>query len=95
MPSKVDTSYRNWSVATLEAVRTSILTQLKAVEGTGQSHSANGRQTALVSFEQLMDRLSSIESALRWKEQAANAGNNGYASLYANFNTAANANGTN
>jgi len=81
----VDTSYRSMSVETLNALKLSILTQLKAVEGTGQSHSANGRQTAMASFDQLHNKLASIESALTWKANAANAGNNGYASRYANF----------
>jgi len=86
----VDTSYRSMSVETLNALRLSILTQLKAVEATGQSHSANSRQTALPDFDKLTQKLTSIESALRWKENAANAGNNGYASRYANFDTTGN-----
>jgi len=86
MAQTVETSYRNMSVATLEALRLSILTQLKAVEGVGQSHSTNGRQTVLTDFDKLTLKLASIESALTWKANAANAGNNGYASRYANFN---------
>lgn len=81
----VDTSYRLWSVDTLQAVRLSILTQLKAVEGVGQSHSANGRQTSLADFDKLTNKLSNIEAALTWKATAANVGNSGYASRYASF----------
>lgn len=83
----VDTSYRSMSVATLEALRLSVLTQLKAVEGVGQSHSANGRQTTLVSLEKLNALLVNYESALEWKRNPANAGNNGYARRFASFNT--------
>jgi len=90
MATNVDTSYRSLSVDTLNALRLSILTQLKTVEGTGQSHSANGRQTALADFDKLTQKLTSIESALRWKENAGNDGNSGYASRYANFDTTGN-----
>lgn len=86
MPATVDTAYRMWSVATLEAVRLSTLAQLKAVEGTGQSHSMNGRQTALVDFDKLTQKLNNIEAALDWKANAANNGNKGYASRYGSFN---------
>lgn len=81
----VDTSYRMWALATLEAVRLSIITQLGAVQGTGQSHSANGRQTTLVDFDVLTQKLTNIEAAIAWKANPANAGNNGYASRYASF----------
>ncbi len=81
----VDTSYRLWNVETLNAVRLSILTQMKAVEGVGQAHSANGRQTTLPDFDKLTVRLTSIEAALAWKANPANAGNDGYASRYASF----------
>jgi len=68
----------------------SVLTQLKTVEGTGQSHSASARQTALVDFEKLMNRLADIEAAIAWKSNAANDGNNGYARRFASFNTTGN-----
>lgn len=87
MAQSVDTSFRSLSVATLDALRLSILTQLKAVEATGQSHSGSGRQTNLVDFDKLTHKLTSIEAALEWKANTANAGNNGYASRYSNFNT--------
>lgn len=74
------------SLATLEALRLSVLTQLKAVEATGQSHSVQGRQTALVSFDQLTNRLADIEAAIEWKSNPANSGNKGFASRFANFN---------
>lgn len=79
----VDTSYRAWSIATLEAVKLSTLTQMKAVEGMGQSHSANGRQTALADLSKLVATLNNIENALAWKRNCE--GNNGFASRIANF----------
>lgn len=82
----LDSRLRSMSLATLQALRLSILTQLKAVEGTGQTHSANGRQTNLADFEKLTNRLADIESAIEWKSDPANAGNNGYASRYSSFN---------
>lgn len=82
----VDTSYRAWSFATLEAVRLSTLTQMKGVEGAGQSHSANGRQTAMANLNDLATLLNNIENALAWKRNLANHGNNGFASRYADFN---------
>lgn len=83
--TKVDTSYRNWSVDTLNALRLSVLTQLKAVEAVGQTHTANGRATTLTDFDKLVQKLTNIESALTWKANAANRGNNGYASRYSSF----------
>jgi len=74
------------SLETLNALKSSALIQLKTVEGTGQSHSANARQTALVDYEKLVNRLADIEAAIAWKSNAANAGNNGFASRYACFN---------
>lgn len=85
MKIAVDTSYRNWSLATLNAVRLSVITQLAAIGGTGQSHSANGRQTTLTSFDTLTQTLTNIESAIAWKSNPANAGNNGFASRFASF----------
>lgn len=85
MAEKIDTSYRSWSVETLNAVRASILVQLKNIEGTGQSHSISGRQTALPDIDKLTQKLTNIESALRFKETAANNGNNGYASRFSSF----------
>lgn len=74
------------SLETLNALKTSVLTQLKAVEGTGQSHSTNGRQTALPDFDKLTDKLASIEAAIEWKNTQANSGNKGFASRYSCFN---------
>lgn len=82
----VNTSYRSMSLETLGALRTSILTQLKAVEGVGQSHSANGRQTTLTAFNDLTQKLVNVESALEWKANPANRGNNGYTRRFASFN---------
>lgn len=82
----VDTSYRSMSIGALEALRTSFLTQLKAVEGVGQSHSMSGRQTTLPEIDKLTRSLANVESALEWKRNAANAGNNGYARRFASFN---------
>lgn len=85
MPSTLDTSYRLWSVETLNAVRSSVLLQMKAIEGVGQSHSVNGRQTTLADHDKLVQKLTNIEAALSWKATAANSGNAGYASRYSSF----------
>ena len=90
MPATVDTSYRSMSVETLEALRTSFLLQLKAIEATGQSHSASGRQTALATLGTLTQSLVNVESALAWKRNQANSGNAGYASRFASFNNTGN-----
>lgn len=74
------------SVATLTALRLSVLTQLKNVEGVGQAHSANGRQTTLPDIEKLNRQLMNYESAIEWKSNLANRGNNGYARRFASFN---------
>lgn len=81
----VDTSYRSMSLETLEALRVSLLTQIKAVEGVGQTHSVSGRQTALPNFDSLFAKLANVESALAWKRNSANAGNNGFASRHSSF----------
>lgn len=83
-----DTSYRDMPLTDLQALRTSILVQLKAIEGVGQNHSVSGRNTSLADFEKLSDRLVSVNSAIAWKANAANRGNNGYASRYISFNPA-------
>lgn len=88
--TKVDTSYRSMSVTTLEALRASVLLQLKNVEGVGETHSANGRQTSLPKLADLSQLLVNYESALDWKRNQANRGNNGYASRYASFNNCGN-----
>jgi len=79
------------SLETLNALRLSILTQLKTVEGTGQSHSASGRQTAMPTYDALMSRLADIEAAISFKSNAANDGNSGYARRFASFNASSNA----
>jgi hypothetical protein len=84
--SSLDTSYRTWSVATLEAVRTSTLAQMKAIEGTGQSHSASGRNTTMAPYDKLLQTLTNVEAALDWKRTAANDGNKGFATRYSSFN---------
>lgn len=81
----LDSRLRSMSLETLTALRLSALTQLKAVEATGQSHSANARQTALADYEKLMNRIADIEAAIAWKSDPANAGNNGYARRFASF----------
>lgn len=86
MPTKIDTSYRTWPKAELEAVKVSVLTQLKNIEGQGQGHSLNGRNTNLADFDKLTDKLASINAALDYLTNSANRGNKGYASRYASFN---------
>lgn len=83
--SAIDTSYRAWSIQTLEAVRNSTLIQIKAIEGTGQSHSVSGRQTTLADYATLVQTLTNIESALDWKRTQANCGNKGFASRFPDF----------
>lgn len=82
----LETSYRTWPAADLAAMRVSVLTQLKAVEGTGQNHSVNGRSTGLADFQKLTDTLNSINAAIDWQANLANRGNKGYASRYSSFN---------
>ncbi len=60
------------------------------MEGTGQSHSVSGRQTALPTYDALMNRLADIEAAIAFKSNPSNAGNNGFASRYASFNDTGN-----
>lgn len=81
----LDTSYRSWPLTDLKALKLSILTQLKAIEGTGQSHSLSGRNTQMADFNVLTDRLANINAAIAWKEQnPGDAG--GYARRFASFN---------
>lgn len=88
MPSKVDTAYRTWPLAALEAVRDSTLLQLKNIEGTGQSHSGQGRNTAHADYSALHEKLTSIYAAIDWKAANPSGGNAGYSSRYASFNDA-------
>lgn len=85
MPSKVDTSYRTWPAADLVAMRTSVLIELKQIEGVGQSHAMNGRNVSMPDFNALTEKLSSINAAIAWQANLANSGNKGYASRYASF----------
>ncbi len=73
------------SIETLEALRLSTLAQMKAIEGVGQSHSANGRQTTMASLPELTKNLVSIEAALDWKRTSANSGNKGFTSRYSSY----------
>lgn len=86
MASSLDTSYRTWSVATLEQVRNSTLVQMKAIEGNGQSNALNGRSTTMAGYDKLLQTLTNVESALDWKRTAANDGNKGFATRYSSFN---------
>lgn len=82
----LDSRFRAMTLPTLTALRLSMITQIAAVQGTGQSHSLNGRQTALPDLDKLIGRLADIDAAIAFKSNPANAGNNGYASRYASFN---------
>ena len=86
MASSVDTAYRSWPLAALEAVRDSTLLQLKNIEGMGQSSSGQGRQTAHADYATLHENLTNIYAALEWKAANPNGGNAGYQSRYASFN---------
>ena len=86
MPSEIDTSYRTWPAADLAALRFSVLIQISNVQGTGQSHSLNGRQTQLADFDKLTKTLASVNAAIAFQANAANRGNTGYTSRFASFN---------
>ena len=73
------------SDATLAALETSCLQQIKQIEGAGQSHSMNGRNVASANLETLYDKLANINAAQAWKAQNAADGNLGYASRYTDF----------
>lgn len=82
----LDTSYRTWPAADLAALRVSILTQLKAIEGTGQGHALNGRNTNQANFADLTETLANVNAAIDWQANCANQGNKGYARRFASFN---------
>lgn len=82
----LDTSYRTWPAADLAAMRVSLLTQLKAIEGTGQSHSANSRQTSQANLKDVAEQLANVNAAIDWQSTSADRGNKGYASRYSCFN---------
>lgn len=71
--------------ATLEALKSSCLQQIKAIEGAGQSHSMNGRNAAMANLDGLYDKLANISAAIAWKAQNEADGNLGYASRYTDF----------
>lgn len=81
----LDTKYRVMSLETLEALKGSMLLQIKNIEGAGQSHSLNGRSTSQASLDTLLNKLGDIEAAIAWKKDPANAGNNGYTSRFTDF----------
>lgn len=87
MPTHIDTSYRTWPAEDLAALRVSILTQLKAIEGIGQSHSGSGRSTSMVDFDKLTQKLASINAAIAWQANLCDGTNNGFATRLTNFNT--------
>jgi hypothetical protein len=86
MATHIDTSYRLWPAADLAALRLSVLTQLKALEGVGQNHTVSGRSTAFVDFDKLTNKLASLNAAIEWQANVANTGNKAFASRYASFN---------
>lgn len=82
----VESKYRLMPAADLAALRVSLLTQIKQVEGVGQSHSANGRQTSQANLASLTNDLADVNAAIAWQAVAANSGNKGYASRFSCFN---------
>lgn len=61
------------------------MTQLKAIEGTGQSHSLSGRNTQMADFNALTDKLANVNAAIQF--QAQNPGDaGGFVRRYASFN---------
>ncbi len=81
----LDSRYRLMSDATLAALESSCLQQIKAIEGAGQSHSMNGRNATMASLETLYDKLANISAAIAWKAANAETGNFGYSSTYTDF----------
>ena len=81
----IDTRYRLYPATELSALKTSTLQQLKQIEGAGQSHSINGRNSAAAQFDRLHDGLANINAAIAWQAEQGNNGNAGYASRYADF----------
>lgn len=85
MPAELDTSYRTWPAADLAVLRSSILLQIKQIEGVGQSHSLNGRNASMADFDKLTNKLANVNAAIDWQANLSNSGNKGYASRYASF----------
>lgn len=85
MPSELDTSYRTWPAADLAVLRSSILLQIKQIEGVGQSHSLNGRSAQMADFDKLTNKLASVNAAIDWQATLVDRGNKGYASRFASF----------
>jgi hypothetical protein len=84
--ASIDTSYRTWPAADLAAMRVSCLTQIANIQGVGQTHSVNGKNTELADFDKVTSTLASVNAAISWQSNLANRGNRGYASRYASFN---------
>lgn len=81
----LDTSYRSWPRTELVALKMSILTQLKNIEGTGQSHGLSGRSASMADFKALTETLANVNAAISFIDNTANTGNTGYASRYPSF----------
>lgn len=86
MPSELDTSYRTWPAEDLAALRSSTLVQLSNVQGVGQSHALNGKNTQLADYQKLTQTLANVNAAIKFQSNLANAGNSGYTSRYVSFN---------
>lgn len=81
----LDSRYRMMDVETLNALKSSCLQQIKAIEGAGQSHSMNGRNVSMANQRDLHDQLANICAALEWKAQNVGTGNLGYSSTYTDY----------
>ncbi len=79
----INTSYERMRLTTLQALESTMLIVIKQVEGTGQSHSLNGRSVSRASLPAAIQDLASIQAAIDNKEKGINPGPQ---SRFVNFN---------
>lgn len=83
--NSVDLRYREYDLETLQVLKASLLTQIKAIEGVGQSDSISGRNMVRAAFKDVNDELKSVMAAIKYLSNQANNGNTGFASRLADF----------
>jgi len=81
----IDTRYRLYPAETIAALIASTLTQIKQIEGVGQSHSINGRSTSQATLRDLHDTLANLYAAQKFQSSSEDAGNAGYVSRFTDF----------
>jgi hypothetical protein len=81
----IDTRFRLYPAATLAALETSCLVELKQIEALGVSHSINGRNTTFRPAKEIQDDLANIYAAQQYQRSTADAGNAGIVSRFADF----------